>query len=355
MPWRPGPRSSSSAPCRTSTILRGHPEGIATLAGLPGVSVVSASYGISSTTDGQEIAASRAGTARSSSRPCRPSQRELLRGVGRYGATTGDIPVRLAQGRLGRRHEPALDGIEYSSETAGQRRSDGSGGGYSQAFPMPSYQQNDGFSGNNGSAPSRRRRRRRPQHRRGRVRPLRFRHGDPLGSDRRHQRRDATVGRHGRIADQGRVLAGGKPLAERILTDLYNLRRSPLATSTTSPRATTATPPAPATTWSPESDARGQPPHPRPVGLRPGQQGAIATQPPPSVVTGAVSASSPRPRIPSAPRSELHRQRDPLAAQRAGRRQLHAGHRPGHQRPGGIRGPVAQPVPAAPTTSSRWR
>ena len=83
------------------------PQGIATLAGLPGVSVVSASYGVYLDDLRPGGAASRASTARSSSRRGRPPERELLRVVGRRrGGLRGGLPVGLARGRVGRRHQP---------------------------------------------------------------------------------------------------------------------------------------------------------------------------------------------------------------------------------------------------------
>ena len=70
MPWRPGP---------ASIVLCATPEpyaygedivqGMATLAGLPGVSVVSASYGCSLEFARPDGASSNSGTARSCSRP----------------------------------------------------------------------------------------------------------------------------------------------------------------------------------------------------------------------------------------------------------------------------------------------
>ena len=123
--------------------------------------------------------------------------------------------------------------------------------GIARPSPIPSYQQNDGFSGNNGK----------------RTNPDVAADADPSTGVAVYDPFDfgtatpwVQVGGTSlatplwagmaAIADQGRVLAGGQPLgATQMLTDLYGLPL--IATSTTSPRATTATPPGPAMTWSP--------------------------------------------------------------------------------------------------------
>ena len=149
----------------------------------------------------------------------------------------------------------------------------GSGGGYSQAFAEPSYQQNDGFSGNNGCPhQSRRRRRRRPVHRRGRLRPLRLRHRDSLGQVGGTSVAAPLWAGMAAIADQGRVLAGGQPLgATQILTDLYwpRPRRLPRhhPGQQRLPRRPRLRP------GHRPGLAQGQPPHPRPGRRRPGQRG----------------------------------------------------------------------------------
>ena len=102
---------------------------------------------------------------------------------------------------------------------------DGSGGGYSQAFSLPSYQQNDGFSGNNDQ----------------RTNPDVAADADPNTGVAIYDPYDfgsatpwVQVGGTSlatplwagmaAIADQGRTLAGGSPLGSTaMLTDLYNL------------------------------------------------------------------------------------------------------------------------------------
>ena len=99
------------------------------------------------------------------------------------------------------------------------------GGGYSQVFTIPSYQQNDGFSGNNGM----------------RTNPDVAADADPDTGVAIYDPYDfgtatpwVQVGGTSvatplwagmaAIADQGRVLGGGQPLgATPMLTDLYNL------------------------------------------------------------------------------------------------------------------------------------
>ena len=149
MPWPPRPASTSCAPYLTpgnyySDIVNG----MATLAGLPGVSVVSVSYGWFLDYFGQEALEQHWDST--ILQPAIAAHPNVS-----FFAASGD--------------DAAFDGLIYPSASpevvsvggtslhvtkSGQWSNEvgwaGSGGGYSQAFTIPSYQQNDGFSGNNG-------------------------------------------------------------------------------------------------------------------------------------------------------------------------------------------------------------
>ena len=94
------------------------PQGMATLAGLPGVSVVSVSYGWFLDYYGQAGPRAELGQHDPPAGAGGQPRRELLRGVGRQrGVLRGDLPVRLARGRVGRRHEPVCQRATASGAT----------------------------------------------------------------------------------------------------------------------------------------------------------------------------------------------------------------------------------------------
>ena len=202
---------------------------------------------------------------------------------------------------------------------------------YSQAFPMPPYQQNDGFAGNNGQ----------------RTNPDVAADADPntgvavydpfdFGSATPWVQVGGTSlssplwAGMAAIADQGRALAGGRPLGStEMLTDLYNLANiapGDFHDITTGNNGYPAGPGYDLVTGI--GSPRGQQLLHRPVRLRPGQPGDHRH---PAAAhrrhRTAPSASSPRPPIRSASPTRLYGACDPHAAQRAGRGQLHAGDR----------------------------
>jgi hypothetical protein len=263
-------------------------QGMATLAGLPGVSVVSASYGFPLDLFGQEsLEQNWDSTILQPAIAAHPN-------VSFFAASGDDAAF---EGLIYPSASPEVVSVggtslfvtrsgQWSNEVAW----DGSGGGFSQAFAIPSYQQNDGFSGNNGM----------------RTNPDVAADADPATGVAVYDPFDfgtatpwvqlggtslATPLWAGMaaIADQGRVLAGGKPLgATQMLTDLYSLNQlAPgdfhditqgnnfiysagpgydLVTGLGTPKANLLLP---------DLAALGQ-----------ASQAIIVTQPPPSVVTG---------------------------------------------------------------------
>ena len=348
------------------TITRTSRKGMATLAGLPGVSVVSASYGCVLDTLGQEGPRSRLGSTILGPALAANPDVSFFASSGDSGASYGLIypsasPEVVSVGGTSLFLNAKNSGAaKPAGATATWRFFGGSGGGLQPAFAVPTYQQDDGFAGKQRSSHQpRRRRRRRPEYRRGRLRPLRFRRRDPLGPGRRHQPGGAAVGRHGRDRRPGpRRSPAADPRLDRdadgpLQPREHRPRRLPRHhPGNNGYRRRARLRPGHRAGLAP-----GQPPHPRPGRLRPGQQAIIATEPPPTVVQGDIfgiiaqatdSIGSHRP--------DLHRHRDPLARERAGRRHLHAGDRPGHRRPGGLRRTCRWArCPTAPTTSSRSR
>ena len=232
---------------------------------------------------------------------------------------------------------------QWSSETGW----DGSGGGYSQAFSLPSYQQDDGFSGNVNDQ---------------RTNPDVAADADPNTGVAVYDPYDfgtatpwdqvggtslATPLWAGMaaIADQGRVLAGGTPLGSTaMLTDLYNLANiapGDFHDITQGNNGYSAGPGYDLVTGL--GIAQGQPPHPRPGRLRPGQQGDHRH---PAAAQRRRRRQFRHHRLGHGllrrHRPRLQRHRDPLAGQRPERGHLHAGDRPGHRRPGGLPEPVAE-------------
>ena len=199
---------------------------MATLAGLPGVSVVSVSYGWFLDAFGQEsLERTWDSTILQPAIAAHPNV-SFFASSGDSGAGFGLIYPAASPEVV------SVGGTSLNLTASGQWSSEvgwgGSGGGYSQAFAIPSYQQNDGFSGNNGM----------------RTNPDVAADADPatgvavydpydLGSatpwDQVGGTSLATPLWAGMvaIADQGRVLAGGQPLgATQALTGLYGLPSS---------------------------------------------------------------------------------------------------------------------------------
>ncbi len=176
--------------------------GIATLAGMPGMSVISASYGPFLDASGQEALEQSWDSTILQPARCQPG-RERLRRLGRQrDGLRADLPVGLARGRLGRRHQPVPQRRQHVQQRGRlghprrsvlwQRRR------LQQGVPHPLLPADGRLRGQQRlSHQSRHRRRRRPEYRRGGLRPVRLRHGHPVGASRRHERGDAVVGRHG--------------------------------------------------------------------------------------------------------------------------------------------------------------
>ena len=209
---------------------RGHPHGIATLAGLPGVSVISVSYGWFLDCLGQRGPGAELGQHDHPAGAGRQPGRERLRRLGRQRGGLGLIYPSASPEvvSVGGTSLYLNANNTYNSEIGWGFPGDpyyGSGGGYSQAFPIPSYQQTDGFAGNNGP----------------RTNPDVAADADPNTGVAVYDPYDfgtatpwVQVGGTSvatplwagmaSIADQGRVLAGGSPLGSTaMLTDLYNL------------------------------------------------------------------------------------------------------------------------------------
>jgi hypothetical protein len=206
------------------------PLGIATLAGLPGISVISVSYGWFLDDFGQEtLEQNWDSTIIQPALAANP-------GVSVFAASGDDG---TAYGLIYPSASPEVVSVggtslylnangTYSSESGWGIPNYpyyGSGGGYSQAFAQPSYQVNDGFAGNNGA----------------RTNPDISAVADPntgvavydpfdYGSATPWVQIGGTsvatplLAGMASIADEGRVLAGGSTLGStEMLTDLYNL------------------------------------------------------------------------------------------------------------------------------------
>ncbi len=200
------------------------PQGIATLAGLPGVSVISASYDWYLDYFGQEsLEQSWDSTIIQPALTANPDV-SVFDAAGDAGAYYGVTypsasPEVVSVGGT----SLYLTGSGQWSDEIGW---DGSGGGYSQAFALPSYEQGDGFSGNSNDQ---------------RTNPDVAADADPNTGVAIYDPYDfgtatpwAQVGGTSvatplwagmaAIADQGRVLVGGTPLGSTaMLADLYDL------------------------------------------------------------------------------------------------------------------------------------
>jgi large repetitive protein len=198
-------------------------QGMATLAGLPGVSVVSVSYGLYLDYYGEEsLEQSWDSTILEPAIAAHPNV-SFFAASGDNGAYYGLIYPSASPNVV------SVGGTSLSLTNSGQWAGevgwDGSGGGYSSAFALPSYQQNDSFSGNNGQ----------------RTNSDVAADADPNTGVAVYDPYDYSTATPwvqvggtslatplwagmAAIADQGRVLAGGQPLgATQMLTDLYSL------------------------------------------------------------------------------------------------------------------------------------
>jgi len=199
------------------------PQGVATLAGLPGVSVVSASYGwfldffgqqsLEQTWDQTIIQPALAANPKVSVFAASGDQSAAFGVV--YPSASPEVVSVGGTSLFVTQNNQWKNEIGWSN----------GGGGFSQAFALPSYQQNDGFSGNNG-----------------------FRTNPDVAADADPNTGVAVYDPHdfgkatpwdqvggtslatplwagmAAIADQGRVLGGGTPLGSTaMLTDLYDL------------------------------------------------------------------------------------------------------------------------------------
>ena len=137
------------------------PLGMATLAGLPGMSVVSASYGVFmdyyAEFYGPEVIATEQGFDSNIIQPAVAANPNvaLFASSGDSGTGYGVIYPSASPEvvSVGGTSLYLNSNNTYNSETAWGFPGDpyyGSGGGYSQAFSIPTYQQGDGFAGNNG-------------------------------------------------------------------------------------------------------------------------------------------------------------------------------------------------------------
>jgi parallel beta-helix repeat protein len=202
---------------------RGVPEGMAILAGLPGVSVVSVSWW--ATVDpAQSI----------------PWDSTILQPAI---AAHPNVSFFAASGDYGWVSYPstspevvAVGGTNLSLTSSGQWSNEvawadglieNSAGGYSTDFPIPSYQQTDGFAGNNGMRTT-------PDVSASAsfhypvpvYAPAYLGTATPWGSGGGCSLSAPLWAGMASIADQGRVLAGGQPLgATQMLTDLYSVGR----------------------------------------------------------------------------------------------------------------------------------
>ena len=200
------------------------PAGMAILAGLPGVSAVSVSY---VTFAGAALEQQFDSTYLQPAIAAHPNV-SFFAGSGDNGFTSypSTSPEVVAVG-----------GTDLSLTSSGQWSNEvawtnlgvhnNTGGGYSQAFPIPPYQQTDGFAGNNGMRTT-------PDvsadagtnvdiydpYNYGSATPWSASQGGGTSLSAPLWAGMAS------IADQGRVLAGGQPLgATAMLTDLYDLGR----------------------------------------------------------------------------------------------------------------------------------
>ena len=217
----------------------------------------------------------------------------------------------------------------------------GSGGGYSQAFSIPPYQQTDGFAGNNGERTN-------PD-----VAadadpytgvavydPYDFGSATPWDFGRRHQPGDAAVGRHGRHRRPGP--RPGRRRAAGLDRDadgpLHPGQHRPRRLPRHHPGHTTATPPDPGydlVTGLGSPEANLLIPDLAAFGLA--STATIATQPPSSVVAGAsfgiIAAATDSFGVTDL---SYDGTRHAHAGQRPERGHVHAGDRPGHGRHGGL-------------------
>jgi subtilase family serine protease len=197
--------------------------GMATLAGLPGVSVVSASYGYLLDLFGDVALEQQWDSTILEPAVAANPNVSFFASSGDDGAFAGLSYPSASPSVV------SVGGTILNVTKSGQWSSevgwDLSGGGYSQAFAIPPYQQNDGFAGNNGF----------------RTNPDVAADGgsavavyDPFdyGSATPWVPLEGTSlsvqlwGGMAAIADQGRVLGGGQPLgATQMLTDLYDLNK----------------------------------------------------------------------------------------------------------------------------------
>ncbi len=202
------------------------PQGIATLAGLPGVSVVSASYGWFLDYYGQ--AALEQDWDSSIIQPALAANPDVS-----VFAATGDDTADYGTVYPSASPEVvSVGGTTLSLTQAGQWSAEtgwaDGGGGYSQAFALPSYQQGDGFSGdandqrtnpdvaadadpNTGVAI---------------YDPYDFGTADPWAQIGGTSLATPLWAGMAAIADQGRAIAGAMPLgSSAMLTDLYDLAK----------------------------------------------------------------------------------------------------------------------------------